>query len=153
CPAPGALTHRAPRRKRGASADRPLPLPAHKRRPTRIYTSRPLRPRVHGPSHAESRVDGPFARAGGPRRGNWRVNWVNNAHSCPIPGRKLAEGRAINDTVDPTAMNDYDAHDLVRYVAASSGLPEATARRVVADVTAYFRETVDEFVKRRHAEL
>ena len=50
-------------------------------------------------------------------------------------------------------MNHPDAHDLVRHVAASTGLPEATARRVVADVTAYFRETVDEFVKRRHAEL
>jgi len=50
-------------------------------------------------------------------------------------------------------MNDHDAHELLRHVAASTGLPEATARRVVADVTAYFRETVDEFVKRRHAEL
>ena len=50
-------------------------------------------------------------------------------------------------------MNDDDSHDLVRHVAASTGLPEATARRVVADVTAYYRETVDEFVKRRHAEL
>jgi len=50
-------------------------------------------------------------------------------------------------------MNDHDAHDLVRHVAASTGLPEATARRVVADITAYFGETVDEFVKRRHAEL
>jgi len=50
-------------------------------------------------------------------------------------------------------MSDHDAHDLVRHVAASTGLPEATARRLVADVTAYFRETVDEFVKRRHAEL
>jgi hypothetical protein len=50
-------------------------------------------------------------------------------------------------------MNDHDAHDLVRHVAASTGLPETTARRVVADVSAYFEETVDEFVKRRHAEL
>jgi len=50
-------------------------------------------------------------------------------------------------------MNDHDAHELLRHVAASTGLPEATARRVVADVTAYFGETVDEFVKRRHAEL
>ena len=50
-------------------------------------------------------------------------------------------------------MNDHDAHELLRHVAASTGLPEATARRVVADVTAYYGETVDEFVKRRHAEL
>lgn len=43
--------------------------------------------------------------------------------------------------------------EIVRHVAASTGLPEATAARVVADVTAYFGETVEEFVRRRHAEL
>jgi hypothetical protein len=43
--------------------------------------------------------------------------------------------------------------DLIRHVAASTGLPEATASRVVADVAAYFGETVDQFVTRRHAEL
>ena len=43
--------------------------------------------------------------------------------------------------------------DLVRHVAATTGLPEATAARVVADVTAYFGETVEEFVRRRHEEL
>lgn len=50
-------------------------------------------------------------------------------------------------------MNDLYPQDLVRRVAASTGLPETTARRVVADVTAYFGETVEEFVIRRHAEL
>jgi len=43
--------------------------------------------------------------------------------------------------------------ELVRHVAASTGLPETTAARVVADVTAYFGETVVEFVRRRHEEL
>jgi hypothetical protein len=43
--------------------------------------------------------------------------------------------------------------DLVRHVAASTGLPEATASRVVADITAYFAETVEDFVRRRHGEL
>jgi hypothetical protein len=52
-----------------------------------------------------------------------------------------------------TVMNDVYPQDLVRHVAASTGLPEAIATRVVADVTAYFTETVEEFVKRRHAEL
>jgi hypothetical protein len=52
-----------------------------------------------------------------------------------------------------TVMNDAYPQDLVRHVAASTGLPEATATRVVADVTAYFTETLEEFVKRRHAEL
>jgi hypothetical protein len=43
--------------------------------------------------------------------------------------------------------------DLVRHVAASTGLPEATAVRVVADITAYFAESVEDFVRRRHAEM
>lgn len=43
--------------------------------------------------------------------------------------------------------------ELVRHVAASTGLPEATATRVVADVAAYFAETVDDYVRRRHGEL
>ena len=43
--------------------------------------------------------------------------------------------------------------DLAGYLAASTGLPPSTAIRVVADVTTYFSETVEEFVRRRHAEL
>jgi hypothetical protein len=43
--------------------------------------------------------------------------------------------------------------DLIRHVTASTGLPQATAARVVADVVAYFDETVDEYVRRRHREL
>jgi hypothetical protein len=43
--------------------------------------------------------------------------------------------------------------DLVRYLAASTGLPQPTAVRVIADVTAYFGETIEEFVRRRHGEL
>jgi hypothetical protein len=43
--------------------------------------------------------------------------------------------------------------DLIRHVTASTGLPQATAARVVADVVAYFGETVDEFVRRRHHEM
>ncbi|MBV9206791.1 MAG: hypothetical protein JO037_15695 [Actinobacteria bacterium] len=41
----------------------------------------------------------------------------------------------------------------MRYLAASTGLPPPTAVRVVADVAAYFGETLQEFVRRRHAEL
>ena len=48
---------------------------------------------------------------------------------------------------------DAFSHDLARYLAASTGLPPPTAVRVIADVTAYFGETVEEFVRRRHAEL
>jgi hypothetical protein len=50
-------------------------------------------------------------------------------------------------------MDETYPQDLIRNVAASTGLPEATASRVVADVVAYFSETVDQFVRRRHAEL
>lgn len=50
-------------------------------------------------------------------------------------------------------MDETYPQDLIRNVAASTGLPEATASRVVTDVAAYFSETVEQFVKRRHAEL
>ena len=43
--------------------------------------------------------------------------------------------------------------DLVRHLTASTGLPHATAVRVIADVLAYFDETVEEFVRRRHQEM
>lgn len=43
--------------------------------------------------------------------------------------------------------------DLVRHVARSTGLDEATASRVVADVVAYFGQTVEEYVIMRHADL
>jgi hypothetical protein len=50
-------------------------------------------------------------------------------------------------------MNDSYPPDLIRHIAVSTGLPEATAIRVAADVVAYFAETVQEFVQRRHDEL
>jgi hypothetical protein len=43
--------------------------------------------------------------------------------------------------------------DLVRHVSASTDLPPPTAARVIADVVAYFGETIEEFVRRRHGEL
>jgi hypothetical protein len=50
-------------------------------------------------------------------------------------------------------MPDPFPQDLARYLAASTGLPQPTAMRVIADVTTYFSETIEEFVQRRHAEL
>lgn len=50
-------------------------------------------------------------------------------------------------------MNGTYPHDLVRHVADSTGLPEPTATRLVADISEYFSETVDEYVRRRHGEL
>ena len=43
--------------------------------------------------------------------------------------------------------------DLIRHVTVSTGLPQATAARVIADVLAYFDETVEEYVRRRHHEM
>lgn len=43
--------------------------------------------------------------------------------------------------------------DLARYLAASTGLPEPTTARVIADVNAYYDENVEDFVRRRHGEL
>ena len=50
-------------------------------------------------------------------------------------------------------MPDPFPQDLAGNLAASTGLPPYTAMRVIADVTTYFGETVEEFVRRRHAEL
>ncbi len=43
--------------------------------------------------------------------------------------------------------------DLVHHLARSTGLPPAVAARVVADVVAYFDESAQDFVRRRHREL
>ena len=43
--------------------------------------------------------------------------------------------------------------ELVRNVSASTGLPGPVAARVVANVVAYFAETTEEYVRRRHREL
>jgi hypothetical protein len=64
---------------------------------------------------------------------------------CPSPGGLPPGG--------PEPGADPFPQELAVRVAASTGLPEATARRVVADVTAYFGETVREYVRRRHEEL
>jgi hypothetical protein len=50
-------------------------------------------------------------------------------------------------------MDDSNPQDLVRHVARSTGLDEATASRVVADVMAYFGQTVEEYVIQRHENL
>lgn len=52
-------------------------------------------------------------------------------------------------------MGDGDAgfDELVDQVSRTTGLDPADARRVVADVAAYFTETTADFVRRRHREL
>ena len=53
----------------------------------------------------------------------------------------------------PRAPADPFPQDLARNLAASTGLPQPTAVRVIADVATYFSETVEDYVRRRHAEL
>ncbi|MGH3507839.1 MAG: hypothetical protein ACRDO2_11610, partial [Nocardioidaceae bacterium] len=43
--------------------------------------------------------------------------------------------------------------DLVDHVATSTGLSTHDAARVVEDVVAYFTESTEDFVRRRHVEL
>jgi hypothetical protein len=50
-------------------------------------------------------------------------------------------------------MPDPVPQDLASYLAASTGLSQPTAVRVIADVTTYFSETIEEFVRRRHSDL
>lgn len=42
-------------------------------------------------------------------------------------------------------------HDLIDRVSGSAGLTAAEAARVVTDVLAWYREPVDDYVRRRHA--
>src|SRR6266498_3130240 len=70
----------------------------------------------------------------------------------PGPRDPRDPGRGGNPG-QPGALADPFPRDLARYLAASTGLPQPTAVRVVADMATYFSETVEEFVRRRHIEL
>jgi hypothetical protein len=50
-------------------------------------------------------------------------------------------------------MPDPFPQDLASHLVASTGLPQTTVVRVIADVTTYFSETIEQFVRRRHGEL
>lgn len=71
--------------------------------------------------------------------------------SCPVSGKMLAA--MLHPLQTGQTMSDSYPGDLVHHVAVTTGLPEATANRVVADIAAYYGETVEEFVRRRHGEL
>ena len=74
----------------------------------------------------------------------------------PRDPRDLGRGGIPGDPGNPGqpgAPADPFPRDLARYLAASTGLPQPTAVRVVADMATYFSETVEEFVRRRHIEL
>ncbi|MFE6762030.1 hypothetical protein [Streptomyces sp. NPDC057689] len=48
-------------------------------------------------------------------------------------------------------LSSYD--DLIDHVVRSTTLPRGEAARVILDVLAYFDETTEVFVRRRHREL
>jgi hypothetical protein len=48
---------------------------------------------------------------------------------------------------------DVGYEDLVRQLGRTTGLPAGVAARVVDDVLAYFDETVEDYVRRRHRQL
>jgi DNA-directed RNA polymerase subunit F len=50
-------------------------------------------------------------------------------------------------------MHDWAVrdHDLIERVASSTGLTPAEAARVVEDVLAWYREPLQDYVRRRHA--
>jgi hypothetical protein len=54
---------------------------------------------------------------------------------------------------EPRRRHDDAVHDrdLIDRVASSAGLTPGEAARVVADVLAWYREPVEDFVRRRHA--
>lgn len=43
--------------------------------------------------------------------------------------------------------------ELLERIAATTGLSDAEAQRVIDDVLAFYREPVEDYVRRRHAEL
>jgi hypothetical protein len=47
----------------------------------------------------------------------------------------------------------HTAADLVEQIVRTTGLSTGEARRVVADVAAYFSEAAEDYVRRRHHEL
>jgi hypothetical protein len=65
------------------------------------------------------------------------------------PRESLAQDPLAQDS----ASRDSFPRDLTGYLAASTGLPQPTTIRVLADINAYYNETVDQYVRRRHAEL
>ena len=71
---------------------------------------------------------------------------ASRAVFCPNSGRNLALTALIHQD------EGVDA-DLISRVAASTGLSAGEAARVVADVVGWYREPVEDYVRRRHAHL
>lgn len=66
---------------------------------------------------------------------------------CPNSGKKLPDG---SELLHREQVLD---REIVERVAASTGLAPGEAARVVDDVVAWYRESVEAYVIRRHGEL
>jgi hypothetical protein len=73
--------------------------------------------------------------------------------SCPISGRNLENGGGLGDALMVTGAAASGIDDLLDHLERTTSLERAEAARVVADVLAFFSETVEEYVRRRHREL
>lgn len=65
----------------------------------------------------------------------------------------LAQYRQVLERRTSAASSSHPHEDLVDHLVRSTALPRGEAARVVLDVLAYFDETTEEFVRRRHREL
>ena len=72
----------------------------------------------------------------------------NFPRSCPIPGKIVAFCAQLGHHLE-VPVDD----DLVAHLVHSTPLSPAEAARVVAEVVAYFGESVGDYVRRRHSEL
>ncbi|SDC41035.1 hypothetical protein F610DRAFT_01878 [Streptomyces sp. LaPpAH-199] len=72
--------------------------------------------------------------------------------ACPISGRFLAlyrPGTQYRRVLERRSSHD----DLIDHLVRSTALQRGEAARVVLDVLAYFDESTEDFVRRRHREL
>lgn len=71
---------------------------------------------------------------------------------CPISGRILAKV-GVTPQYSRVLERRPSHDDLIDHLVRSTALQRGEAARVVLDVLAYFDETTEEFVRRRHREL
>lgn len=77
---------------------------------------------------------------------------VQFAQVCPSPGKFVAKDRHVMHLrIRMESIGGLE--DLVGYVERTTRLSRQEAARVVADVLAYFSESTEQFVRRRHSEL
>jgi hypothetical protein len=65
---------------------------------------------------------------------------------CPDSGKNLA-------FMAPEPQDGVVDAELISLVSASTGLTPGEAARVVADIVGWYRESVEQYVRRRHAYL